>query len=119
VKTFGPRGTVHLLPARDLALWAGALAAIPAPAGRLAADRLLTAGQLDGVIAGALEAAELTIDELSEAVIGTAGPWAGDLVVPGFGDMWPRWRQALPLAGGAPAVGRRGVRGPGRPASAG
>lgn len=102
VKTFGPRGTVHLLPARDLALWAGALGAIPAPAGGLAADRLLTAGQLKEVvaaIAGALEGAELTIDELSEAVIEAAGPWAGDLVVPGFGDMWPRWRQALPLAG--------------------
>ncbi|HEY3978431.1 MAG TPA: winged helix DNA-binding domain-containing protein [Streptosporangiaceae bacterium] len=102
VKTFGPRGTVHLLPARDLALWAGALAAIPGPASGLPGDSRLTAGQLDEVIAaiaGALAAAELTIDELSEAVIGAAGPWAGDPVVPGFGDMWPRWRQALPLAG--------------------
>jgi hypothetical protein len=102
VKTFGPRGTVHLLPARDLALWAGALAAIPAPASGLPKDRRLTAEQLEEVIAatgGALETAELTIDELSETVIGAAGPWAGDLVVPGFGDFWPRWRQALPLAG--------------------
>src|SRR4051812_48854782 len=31
VKTHGPRGTVHLLPARDLGMWAGALAALPAP----------------------------------------------------------------------------------------
>jgi hypothetical protein len=102
VKTFGPRGTVHLLPARDLALWAGALAAIPGPASGLPKDRRLTAEQLEKVIAaiaGALGQAELTIDELSEAVIGAAGPWAGDLVVPGFGDFWPRWRQALPLAG--------------------
>ncbi len=29
VKTFGPRGTVHLLPAADLASWMAALAAIP------------------------------------------------------------------------------------------
>jgi hypothetical protein len=102
VKTFGPRGTVHLLPARDLALWAGALAAVPGPAGGLPDDSRLTAGQLDEVIAaiaGALAEAELTIDELSEAVIRAAGPWAADPVVPGFGDMWPRWRQALPLAG--------------------
>ena len=102
VKTFGPRGTVHLLPARDLALWAGALAAIPGAASGLPEHSGLTAGQLDEVIAaiaGALAAAELTIDELSEAVIGAAGPWAADPVVPGFGDMWPRWRQALPLAG--------------------
>ena len=30
VKTYGPRGTVHLLATRDLAMWAGALSAIPA-----------------------------------------------------------------------------------------
>src|SRR5436305_8153820 len=29
VKTFGPRGTVHLLAAHDLPLWVGALSAIP------------------------------------------------------------------------------------------
>src|SRR5262245_13533778 len=27
LKTFGPRGTVHLLPARDLPMWTGALSA--------------------------------------------------------------------------------------------
>ena len=108
VKVFGPRGTVHLLPTRDLALWTGALAAIPAPtpapapAGGLPADWRLTAEQTEEVVAaigGALDEGELTIDELSEAVIAAVGPRAGDLVVPGFGDMWPRWRQALPLAG--------------------
>ena len=31
VKTFGPRGTVHLLPAADLAVWTGALSALPSP----------------------------------------------------------------------------------------
>ena len=29
VKTFGPRGTVHLLPARDLARWCAALSEVP------------------------------------------------------------------------------------------
>ena len=29
VKTFGPRGTVHLLPARELPMWIGALSAVP------------------------------------------------------------------------------------------
>nr|WP_264372896.1 winged helix DNA-binding domain-containing protein [Nonomuraea phyllanthi] len=29
VKTHGPRGTVHLLPARDLPLWVSALSSIP------------------------------------------------------------------------------------------
>ena len=29
VKTFGPRGTVHLLSAADLPVWTGALSALP------------------------------------------------------------------------------------------
>src|SRR5581483_10942895 len=29
VKTFGPRGTVHLLPTADLPMWTGALSALP------------------------------------------------------------------------------------------
>src|SRR5262247_2102115 len=29
VKTFGPRGTIHLLAAADLPVWAGALSALP------------------------------------------------------------------------------------------
>jgi hypothetical protein len=29
VKTFGPRGTVHLLPTVDLPMWTGALSALP------------------------------------------------------------------------------------------
>src|ERR1700727_2359591 len=66
VKVFGPRGTVHLLPTRDLALWTGALAAIPArvpapapaPAGGVPADWRLTAEQTEEVVAaigGALD----------------------------------------------------------------
>src|SRR3954471_1066157 len=31
VKTYGPRGTVHLLPARDLPRWVAALTAVPLP----------------------------------------------------------------------------------------
>src|SRR5688572_13103466 len=29
IKTFGPRGTVHVLPAVDLPMWTGALSALP------------------------------------------------------------------------------------------
>ncbi|MGE5827786.1 MAG: DNA glycosylase AlkZ-like family protein, partial [Micromonosporaceae bacterium] len=29
IKTFGPRGTIHLLPANELALWCGALGSVP------------------------------------------------------------------------------------------
>jgi hypothetical protein len=100
VKTFGPRGTVHLLPARDLAMWTGALSAIPSQS-PFSSDMRLTPEQTDTVveaIAAALDDAELTIDELSEAVIASAGAWAGDLVMPAFNGMWPRWRQAVGTA---------------------
>lgn len=102
VKTFGPRGTVHLLAARDLPMWTGALAAIPsAPSGFPEGVRL-TPDQTDEVVAamaGALEDADLTVDELTEAVVAATGSWAGDLVMEAFQGKWPRWRQALPLAG--------------------
>lgn len=37
----------------------------------------------------------LTIDELSDEVVARTGPWAGDLVMPAFQGMWPRWRQVM------------------------
>ena len=47
VKSFGPRGTVHLLPTADLPMWTGALSALPVtPA---ASDRM-TPAQLDEVV---------------------------------------------------------------------
>lgn len=101
VKTFGPRGTVHLLPTRDLPLWTGTLSAIPPSASPFPQDVRLTPAQTDAVVAAiavALDAAALTIDELSAAVIAAIGPWAGDLVMPAFQGMWPRWRQAITTA---------------------
>jgi Winged helix DNA-binding domain len=101
VKTFGPRGTVHLLPTQDLPMWTGALSAIPRSHNSQAKDVRLTPEQTDAVveaIAVALEDAELTVDELSEAVVAATGPWAGDLVMPAFQGMWPRWRMAMTTA---------------------
>ena len=100
VKTYGPRGTVHLLPTQDLPLWTAALSAVPGqspfPDGvRLTPDQ---AEQVVGAIGAALANAELTIDELSEAVVDLAGPWAGERVMPAFQDLWPRWRQAVSTA---------------------
>jgi hypothetical protein len=102
VKTFGPRGTVHLLAAQDLPLWAGALSALPSSHHGHTREVRLTPEQTDKVIKAitdALSDAELTIDELSEAVIAATGPWAGERVMPAFNDLWPRWRMALALAG--------------------
>ncbi|WP_406392464.1 winged helix DNA-binding domain-containing protein [Streptomyces sp. NBC_00887] len=116
VKTFGPRGTVHLLPAGDLPLWTGALSAVPTGASPFPKGARMTPDQVEAVVTAvsdALTGAELTVDELSEEVVARTGPWAGDLVMPGFQDMWPRWRQVLHLAGHrgalcyAPNRGRR------------
>ncbi|MFF2224359.1 winged helix DNA-binding domain-containing protein [Streptomyces globisporus] len=102
VKTFGPRGTVHLLPAADLPLWTGALSAVPTGPNPFPENARMTPDQVEEVVAAvgdALTGAELTIDELSDEVVARTGPWAGDLVMPGFQVMWPRWRQVLHLAG--------------------
>jgi hypothetical protein len=98
VKTFGPRGTVHLLPLHDLPLWTGALSAIPQTPSPFRQEAQLTPEQTEIVIAAiadVLEDAELTIDELTESIVAASGAWAGDLVMPAFGGMWPRWRQAI------------------------
>jgi len=100
VKTFGPRGTVHLLPAEDLALWLAALSAVPHE-GSVPATMAMTDDQKAAVITAIGDAvseageAGLTLDELSEQVPARAGSWAGDLVMPAFQQMWPRWRQSL------------------------
>ncbi len=98
VKTFGPRGTVHLLPTRGLGTWTGALGAVPAQRSPFADDVRLTPEQTEQLVDAvgvALADAELTVDELTEALAGLAGPWAVDPVMPAFQTMWPRWRQAV------------------------
>ncbi|MDQ6806900.1 MAG: winged helix DNA-binding domain-containing protein [Actinomycetota bacterium] len=97
-KTLGPRGTVHLLATSDLPVWIGALQAIPPPRSSLPAEIRLTVQQTDTVmeaIEDALVDAELTLDELTDAIVARAGSWAGDLVIPAFQGLWPRWRQAI------------------------
>jgi len=105
VKTYGPRGTVHLLPRDDLPLWCAALSAAP-PTSSQAIGVRLDAAQTDQVveaIATALDEAadsgrELDRDELDAAVSARLGAWASELVMPAFGGMWPRWRQAISTA---------------------
>lgn len=100
VKTYGPRGTVHLLAMRDLPLWIGALSLLP-PSGSLPRDVQLSAAQTEEILAAIAEAladAELTIDELTAAIVARCGPWAGERVMPAFAGMWPRWRQAMAIA---------------------
>ena len=101
VKTFGPRGTVHLLAAEDLAMWVGALSALPARAGAVPEVMRMTPEQTDQVIAAigdALADDDLTVDELGDQVVARTGSWAGDLVMPAFQTYWPRWRQSIAAA---------------------
>ena len=97
-KTFGPRGTVHLLPTRDLPLWVGALGSVPHGGSAFPADVRLTDAQTAEVVAAvgdALLGGELTADELDAEVVARTGSWAGDPVMPAFQGFWPRWRQAI------------------------
>ena len=106
VRAFGPRGTVHLLPARDLGLWTGLLAPLASPPAGFPPDVRLAPGQAEEIVAaigGALDDATqdagLTVDELDAEVVRRTGRWAGDRVMPAFQTLWPRWRQVLHLAG--------------------
>ena len=101
VKTFGPRGTVHLLPAELLPRWVGAMSALPPQPIGLPEPARLTPGQTDEVVAAvdrALIGAFLTLEELGAAVVEQIGAWAGEPVMPAFGGQWPRWRQAIGTA---------------------
>jgi hypothetical protein len=101
VKTFGPRGTVHLLPTADLPMWTGALSALPSSGPLHPEPVRFTAEQADEVVAAigdALADAELTVDELTEAIVDRTGPWAGERTMEAFQDFWPRWRQLTSTA---------------------
>lgn len=116
VKTYGPRGTVHLLPTADLAMWTGALAAVPRPLPSFGDGIVLTAAELDAVVAGlgaVLPGAARTVDELDAALAVELGPWAVERTMPAFGQLWPRWRMAVDTAANrgvlcfGPDAGRR------------
>jgi hypothetical protein len=101
VKTFGPRGTVHLLPTADLPMWTGALSALPSSVPAHPDGVRFTAGQAEEVIAAigdALADAELTVGELTAAIEDRAGPWAVERTMDAFQDKWPRWRQLTSTA---------------------
>jgi winged helix DNA-binding protein len=101
VRTFGPRGTVHLLPTADLPMWTGALSALPSSVPAHPEPVRFTPEQTDEVIAAigdALSDTELTVDELTEAIVERTGPWAAERTMEAFQDTWPRWRQLTSTA---------------------
>jgi hypothetical protein len=101
VKTFGARGTIHLLPTVDLPMWTSALRALPSSVPNHPEPVRFSPGQAEQVIAAigdALAETELTVDELTEAVVARTGPWAGERTMEAFGGKWPRWRQLTSTA---------------------
>jgi hypothetical protein len=101
VKTFGPRGTVHLLSTADLPMWTGALSALPSSVPLHPEPVRFTREQADEVIAAigdALADTELTVDELTEEIVARTGPWAGERTMEAFQGTWPRWRQLTSTA---------------------
>jgi hypothetical protein len=101
VKTYGPRGTVHLLLRAELPLWCAALGSAPANSS-LPPDVRLSVAQVaetvDAIGASLATSSPLDADELGAAVVARLGPWAAEPVVPAFGGWWPRWRQAIAIA---------------------
>jgi hypothetical protein len=100
-KTFGPRGTVHLLSTADLPMWTGALQALPSSVPTHPEPVRFTPDQAEEVLAAigdALADTELTVDELTEAIVDRTGPWAGEPTMEAFQDRWPRWRQLTSTA---------------------
>lgn len=88
-------------------MWTGALSAVPDTHSPFRPDVRLTQDQTAAVVAAVADAlvdAELTVEELDEAVVSRAGAWAGDLVIPAFQGFWPRWRQAIAQAAYAGAL---------------
>jgi DNA glycosylase AlkZ-like len=101
VKTFGPRGTVHLLSTADLPMWTGALSTLPSSVPMHPEPVRFTPQQADEVIAAigdALADTELTVDELTDAIVDRTGPWAGERTMDAFQGKWPRWRQLTSTA---------------------
>jgi hypothetical protein len=101
IKTFGPRGTIHLLATVDLPMWTGALSALPSRPSIHPEGVRFTPEQAEEVIV-AIDAApaesELTVDELTDAVADRVGMWAVERTMEAFRGKWPRWRQLTSTA---------------------
>jgi hypothetical protein len=83
-------------------MWTGALSATPYGMNPDVRSELLTPQQVEALVEAigiVLDDAELTADELTEALVDHLGAWAGEPVMAAFQGMWPRWRMAQATAG--------------------
>ncbi|HEU4849849.1 MAG TPA: winged helix DNA-binding domain-containing protein [Terrimesophilobacter sp.] len=105
IKTFGPRGTVHLVTAGEFRPWLAAFSNLTSRTAPIAGVSL-SDSETDAVVAAIDDALTrsgaaglpLTTQELGDEVIARVGDWAGELTFPAFDGFWPRWRQAIATA---------------------
>lgn len=99
VKIHRRRGTLHLVPAAELAMWVAAFAdRAEADAERSREQMEVERARFDEMVAAtgeALRGRTLDRDELGAEVARLVGPWAAAERFPAFGQMWPRWRAAI------------------------
>lgn len=91
VKTYGPRGTLHLLPADELPLWMAALQAVETLSGppwyQHAGLAPSQANDLLNAIGDALDGRCLTRKELADAVTSQVGEWARERLLSAWGEL--------------------------------
>ncbi len=105
VKTYGIRGTVHLFPSEELALWMAANRARSVRSDAAERKRLdylrlrpeQVAALVDG-ISTALDGKILTLRELGDEVVRRTGAWAAESANEAWVTGWPNWRTALGTA---------------------
>lgn len=102
VKTYGPRGTVHVFPAEELSLWTAATRALPdqgsrqPPAGvALVTPTAAQAEQLRNAVLSATRGTQLTRAELGAAITAECGPWVDTQASNAFNTGWPHWQLAV------------------------
>jgi Winged helix DNA-binding domain len=96
IKTYGLRGTLHLFPSREVALWLAALRQNVPP--RPGAREVLTAEQqtklVNGMVA-VLDGSQLTREELEAALAARLGRWVVEPKFQAFGGHMSPWQLAL------------------------
>ncbi|MDQ3707413.1 MAG: winged helix DNA-binding domain-containing protein [Chloroflexota bacterium] len=91
IKTYGPRETLHLLPASELPLWMAAMRARESLKGTQWYEASgLEPGQAEALVSGIGEALDgrcLTREELATEVADRAGPWAMERLASTWGEL--------------------------------
>lgn len=114
VKTYGPRGTVHVFPAQELSLWTAATRALPGQGSRqpppdpqLVVPTQAQTEELRMAVLSVTRGTQLTRNELGAAITAECGSWVDTQASPAWSTGWPHWRLAVDeaVAGGVLCFG--------------